>query len=54
MAEVASIRVIEGCKPDALPLQELLASGQPAVLRGLARDWGLVQAGLHSKQDAID
>ena len=55
MAEVAaSIRVIEGCKPDALPLQELLASGQPAVLRGLARDWGLVQAGLRSMPDAMD
>jgi hypothetical protein len=55
MAEVAaSIRVIEGCKPDALPLQELLASGQPAVLRGLARDWGLVQAGQRSMPDAMD
>ena len=55
MAEVAaSIRVIEGCKPDALPLQELLDSGQPAVLRGLVRDWGLVQAGLRSMQDAMD
>lgn len=55
MAEVAaSIRVIEGCKPDALPLQELLDSGRPAVLRGLARDWGLVQAGLCSMQDAMD
>lgn len=55
MADVAaSIRVIEGCTPDALPLQELLASGQPAVLRGLARDWGLVQAGLRSTPDAMD
>jgi hypothetical protein len=55
MAEVAAnIRVIEDCKPDALPLQELLASGQPAVLRGVARDWGLVQAGLRSMPDAMD
>ena len=55
MTEVAaSIRVIEDCKPDALPLQELLASGQPAVLRGVARDWGLVQAGLRSMPDAMD
>jgi len=55
MAEVAAnIRVIEGCKPDSLPLQELLASGQPAVLRGLASDWGLVQAGLRSMPDAMD
>lgn len=50
----ASIRVIEGCKPDALPLQDLLASGQPAVLRGLVRDWGLVQAGLRSMPEAMD
>jgi hypothetical protein len=55
MAEVAAnIRVIEDCKPDALPLQELLGSGQPAVLRGVARDWGLVQAGLRSMPDAMD
>jgi hypothetical protein len=55
MADVAaSIRVIEGCKSGALPLQELLASGQPAVLRGLVRDWGLVEAGLRSMPDAMD
>jgi hypothetical protein len=55
MAEVAAnIRVIEDCKPDALPLLELLGSGQPAVLRGVARDWGLVQAGLRSMPDAMD
>jgi hypothetical protein len=54
MVEVAApVRVIEDCRPDALPLEQLLAAGQPAVLRGLARDWGLVQAGLHSMQEAM-
>jgi len=51
---VASIRTIDGCRPDALPLQELLASGQPVVLRGLVRDWGLVQAGSRSMSNAMD
>src|SRR5688572_5735717 len=54
MVEVAAeVRVIEGCRPDALPLQELLETGQPAVLRGLARDWDLVQAGSRSMQEAM-
>ena len=54
MAEVAGdIRVIEGCKPDTLPLDELLATGQPAVLKGIARDWGLVRAGRESAQAAM-
>ncbi|KAF1708231.1 cupin-like domain-containing protein [Pseudoxanthomonas sacheonensis] len=54
MVEVAGdIRVIEGCRPDALPLDELLAVGQPALLKGIARDWGLVRAGLESMQAAM-
>lgn len=54
MAQVASrIREIDGARADALPLQELLASGQPAVLRGVARDWALVQAGQRSSADAM-
>lgn len=46
-------RVIEGCAPEALPLGELLASGKPAVLKGLVRNWGLVEAGLRSVDDAM-
>ena len=54
MVEVAGdIRVIEGCRPDVLPLDELLAAGQPAVLKGIVRDWGLVRAGLESAQAAM-
>jgi hypothetical protein len=54
MVEVAGdIRVIEGCRPDALPLDELLAAGHPALLKGIVRDWGLVQAALESTQAAM-
>lgn len=54
MVEAAgNIRVIEGCRPDALPLDELLSAGQPAVLKGIARGWGLVQSGLESMQAAM-
>lgn len=47
------VAVLEGCTPEALPIGELLESGQPAVLRGLARRWGLVEAGLRSVDDAM-
>lgn len=54
MVQVAGhIRVLEGCRRDALPLDELLASGQPAVLKGLVSDWGLVRAGLRSETEAL-
>jgi hypothetical protein len=53
MNQVASkIREID-CNAGALPLDELLSAGQPAVLRGLARSWGLVQAGLRSDLEAM-
>lgn len=38
---------------DALPVEELLAQGRPVVLKGLARDWGLVQAGRRSVEAAM-
>src|SRR5215471_15654019 len=47
------VAVREGCTPEALPVGELLESGRPAVLKGLARSWGLVQAGLRSVDDAM-
>ncbi|MGJ4804733.1 cupin-like domain-containing protein [Luteimonas sp. SDU82] len=50
----ASVRTIDGCRPDALPLADLLAGGEPVVLRGIARDWSLVVAGRKSPRDAID
>jgi hypothetical protein len=54
MDMAASMRVIDGASAHALPIDELLASGEPAVLRGLARDWGLVQAGTRSMREAMD
>ena len=54
VAQVAgAIPVIEGCRPDALPLDELLAAGRPALLKGVVREWGLVRAGLESPQAAM-
>lgn len=47
------MRTLEGLQPDALPLAALVAAGEPVVLRGIARDWALVQAGLRSPQDAL-
>jgi hypothetical protein len=46
-------KVIEGVDPQSLPIGDLLAANEPAVLRGLVRSWGLVQAGLRSIDDAI-
>ena len=47
------MRVLEDCRPDALPLDELIEAGQPMVLRGVARHWGLVQAGLRGAHEAM-
>ena len=46
-------RILDGCTPDTLPLDELLSFGRPTVLRGIARRWGLVEAGLSSVDDAM-
>lgn len=51
---VQRTRVLEGCQPDALPLQELLSAGEPAVIKGVARHWPLVQAGLRSSAEAMN
>ncbi len=48
------MRVLEGCGPDALPLDELIGNNQPVLLKGLGRDWGLVRAGLESPQAAMN
>jgi len=44
---------MEDLDPAALPLQALVAAGEPVVLRGIARDWALVQAGSRSLQEAM-
>ena len=51
--EGTAIRTLRGVGADALPLDALMADGQPVVLEGIARDWPLMQAGLRSMQDAM-
>lgn len=53
MLDALAMRTLEGLSPTALPLEALVAAGEPVVLRGIARDWALVQAGLHSTQEAM-
>jgi len=55
MIQVAnSIRVLTDIRPDQLPIDDLLASGQPAVLKGLVKDWEIVQSGLRSELEAME
>src|SRR5688500_5703152 len=49
-----SARVIEGLRADDLDLGELIESGEPLVLKGVARDWPLVQKGLEGARAAIE
>lgn len=51
---VQRTRVLEGCQPDAWPLQELLSAGEPAVIKGVVKHWPLVQAGLRSPAEAMN
>ncbi len=53
MPDGVAMRTLEGLQPDALPLAALVAAGEPVVLRGVARNWALVQAGLRSTQEAL-
>jgi hypothetical protein len=50
----ASIGEREGCRPEALPVAELLEGGVPVVMRGLARGWALVDAGSRGTREAMD
>lgn len=53
MIEVAGkIREIQASQPGQMPLGELLAGGQPVVMRGIARHWTLVRKGLESDEEA--
>src|SRR5690606_11675892 len=44
---------IEGVAPGEVPYEALMDAQQPAVLKGLARDWPLAQRGLRSTEEAI-
>jgi len=48
------VRELHDLRADALPIDELLAQGEPVVLRGVARDWELVREGQRSMQAAMD
>lgn len=53
MVEVAGrIKEIPVSQPGQVPLGDLLAGGEPVVLRGLARHWPLVSKGLESEAEA--
>lgn len=44
MVDVArKVREIEGLAPDGVPWDELMAAGQPALLKGLVRSWPLAR-----------
>ena len=53
MTQVAhKIHEIEA-EATTLPIDAMLSGGQPLVLKGIARNWGLVQAGSKSARDAM-
>ena len=47
-------KVMEGVAPDAIPYAQLMRDQEPVVLKGVARDWPLVQHGLKSPDAAMD
>lgn len=47
------VDVIEGVAPGAIPYDRLMEAQQPAILKGVARDWPLVRAALASPADAV-
>lgn len=54
MVEIArTTQIITGIAPDRIPYDELMAAQQPAILKGVAQGWPLVQAGLQSPHAAM-
>jgi hypothetical protein len=54
MEVLRKTRVLEGYPADSPPVEQLVNSARPAVLKGLIKDWPLVRAGLGSAQEAMD
>ncbi len=50
----ARTRAVAGMEPDRIPYDQLMAGQTPVIMKGVARDWPLVQAGLRSPQAAMD
>jgi len=45
---------LAGISPDAIPYDQLMRDQQPVILKGVARQWPLVQKGLQSLDAAMD
>jgi hypothetical protein len=48
------VKVIEGLTAQTIPVESLIADGEPAILKGVASNWPLVRKGLEGAQSAID
>lgn len=46
-------RELTGIAPDAIPYGELIEAGEPAILKGVVRDWHLVRRGVESAASAV-
>ncbi|WP_443749882.1 cupin-like domain-containing protein [Asticcacaulis solisilvae] len=46
-------RVVTGIAPDRIPYDDLMAAQEAVIMKGVAKDWPLVQAGLTSPQAAM-
>ena len=53
MTALRATREIGGIAPDAIPYAALLEAQEPAILKGVARHWPLVQRGLEGAEAAI-
>jgi hypothetical protein len=53
LPDLRETQVIKGLDPAAIPYGELLSAQKPAILKGVARDWPLVQQGARSAADGI-
>ena len=53
MTSLRKTKVIDIAASDRIPLDALMEAQEPAILRGVARDWPLVRAGLKSPETAV-
>ena len=54
MANISrKVEVVSGCSPDAIP-EEIVYSQEPVVLKGIVKDWKLVQLAEQSASAAVD
>jgi len=47
-------KVVTGIAPDRIPYDELMAAQEAVIMKGVARDWPLIQAGLRSPAAAME